>query len=318
MSHVSKKSNLPERIRARMDLYQRIRTFFAERNVLEVETPLLSPTTALDLHLDSIECQVADNQIQYLQTSPEFAMKKCLAEEAISIFQICKAFRRGEHGKNHRHEFSMLEWYRPGLSFDGLIAETIELIQTCIPECEVKEMRYQSLFESQYQINPHCTTIDVLQYLAHEYTTVRYPEKLSLADCYDCLITHAIAEFNSARDSEKLCCLILKDFPIYQAAMSKVIMQDNNPVCKRFEVYLNNTEIANGYDELLDAKEQEQRFIADLERRQQQNLPTPPIDQDLLAAMRKGLPEMTGIALGLDRLLMVMLGCEDIEEVCLG
>lgn len=308
------KSNLIDIIRARNDLAYIIREFFAARDILEVKTPLLTPTAATDCHLQSLSTQLSTcEQPHYLQTSPEIAMKKCLAAGSGPIFQICKAFRNGEEGKTHLPEFTMLEWYRPGLPFQGLIEETTTLLKTVLPISQVNQVSYRQFFEDFYQDNPHQICEATLLACVLEHTQVKDPHELHREDLLDLLMDHALTEY--FKEQPKYSALVLTDFPACQAAMSKTETVDGDDICKRFEVYVDGLELANGYDELIDAEQQRARIEADLAEREQRQLPALPIDEDLLAAMQSGMPEMTGIALGFDRLLMLVLDAETIQDV---
>lgn len=317
MSHASKNKpthTLLERIDARARCYQSVRDFFRARNVREVETPLISPTTALDCHLHSLATILHNQDTYYLQTSPELAMKKLLAAGSGSIFQICKAFRNEEQGSQHHPEFVMLEWYRPGLSFDGLIRETIDLLRTLLPLTEIPIRSYRECFESAYAVNPHNASTEQLLALVKQHTTLHQPEHCTHADYLDALITLALDHYFQERPS--LTPLIVFDYPVAQAAMSKVEEKEGDAVCKRFEVYVDGIELANGYDELIDPREQRRRFENDLRARARYGLALPPIDEALLKVMTEpGLPEMTGIAMGLDRVLMLALQCHHYDDL---
>jgi lysyl-tRNA synthetase class 2 len=285
--------------RLRATVLQKIRQFFAERNVLEVDTPLLAEAPVTDPYIQAVQATCM-GKTYYLQTSPEYAMKRLLAAGSGSIYQICKAFRDEEQSKIHRAEFTMLEWYRVALDDRQLMDETDALIQLVTGFGSAKRFSYQQLFERYVEINPHQESIERLEALVHQHmgeiVGLRHPTR---EDYLQLLMLQLIEP-----ELAKLDVVIIYDYPASQAALAKKQEVDGQLVAKRFEVYCRGVELANAYYELTDAKEQRRRFEADLLRRQQMNLPTVPIDEPLLAAMEKGLPECAGIALGLDRLLL--------------
>lgn len=284
-----------------------IREFFAQKNVLEVETPLLCPATVTDPYIESISATILDDTF-YLQTSPEYAMKKLLADGSGSIFQICKAFRNEESGKIHNPEFTMLEWYRVGFDHHQLMDEMDELLQLILQCQPAQRITYQQLFLTHFDIDPHTTDIETLKNLAIDHNiNLTDPESIDRDTWLNLLITHVIEPTMGIEQP-----LFLYDYPASQAALAK--MRDGNPpVAERFEVYVNGVELANGFHELTDAKEQAARFEKDLAQRQQLGLSSPKPDKTFLAALEKGLPECAGVALGIDRLIMLALSVDNIH-----
>jgi lysyl-tRNA synthetase class 2 len=292
-----------------------IRAFFQLRSVLEVETPLLSHATVTDLHLQSFSTEYhlspQQKQTLYLQTSPEFAMKRLLAAGSGPIYQICKAFRNGgESGRYHNPEFTLLEWYRPGFNHHALMDEIEALLQTVLHTPLAERISYQELFYLHTNVNPHTASLQELQAASQHFNI---PPVNNLADTRDnflfLLMTHVIEPALRSKN-----VVFIYDFPASQAGLAKV-RQSSPPVAERFEVYINGIELANGFHELTDATEQEQRFNADLELRAKQGYPEVPIDQRLLAALKEGLSPCAGVALGLDRLIMLALAKTTIDEV---
>lgn len=249
------------------------------------------------------------HQKWYLQTSPEYAMKRLLAAGSGSIYQICKAFRDDETGKLHNPEFTMLEWYRLGFDHHQLMQEMDDFFQAVIQTKPAEKISYQKLFEKYFQINPHQATLETLQNIAHEKQLIITSNNLTKDDWLQLLMTHFI-EPELGRE----CPLFIYDFPASQAALAK-IRQDHFPVAERFEVYIHGIELANGYHELSDANEQRQRFANDLIKRKKLNYATPPVDEYLLAAIEHGLPDCAGVALGIDRLIMIAAQKTAIAEV---
>lgn len=295
-----------EALKARAQMYQRIRQFFADRQVLEVETPVLSQAGVTDVHLASISANrhlLGKLHTHYLQTSPEFPMKRLLASGSGPIYQICKVFRDDEHGRKHNSEFTMLEWYRPDFDLKDLMFETTALLNVCLQD-RFDELRpivlsYKHAFEDRLDINPLNATVKQLKECAY-----RVGLNLDLGDdrlgYMDLLFSHMV-EPSLGFDTP----VFLTDFPPEMASLAKIKQdEDGENVAARFEVYIDGLELANAYDELIDANILRQRFIEDNQSRAAQNLKTMPIDEHLLSALPH-MPACSGIALGIDRLLMV-------------
>ncbi len=294
-------------IRARARLYQQIRAFFADRDCLEVDTPLLASSTNTDPDIGSI---TADNLgvTLYLQSSPEFAMKRLLAADCGSIYQICHAFREGESGSRHSSEFTLLEWYRPGLDYRRLMDEMEQLIDLLSGRHnEYRRVSYGELFLQYTGIDIQSTKIEAIR----EYCACRVPgtdiEQLDFDQCLDLLISLIIGPAMKGY-------MFVYDYPVSQAALAKV-NADNSQVAERFELFYNGLELANGFSELTDSGLQRERFEVDNRQRRARGLPIYPIDESLLTALESGLPECAGVALGLDRLLMVLEKSDAIDQV---
>ncbi|WP_171253811.1 EF-P lysine aminoacylase EpmA [Acinetobacter venetianus] len=303
-------------LKARAEMYQKIRQFFAERGVWEVETPILSQAGVTDVHLASVQVQrhiYGKLNTQYLQTSPEFPMKRLLASGSGAIYQICKVFRDDEHGRKHNSEFTMLEWYRPALDLKGLMHETADLLELCLShrfgEVRPYLLSYKHAFQDRLEINPLQASLEQLKSVAN-----RVGLNLDLGDdrlaYMDLLFSHFV-EPSLGFDGP----VFLTDFPPEMASLAKVKQdEDGELVAARFEVYIEGLELANAYDELLDADVLAARFEADNTERLKQGLPTIPTDHNLLAAL-PNMPECSGIALGIDRLLMVSMNKMKIDQV---
>jgi lysyl-tRNA synthetase class 2 len=290
-----------ENLKKRAEIITQIREFFASRNVLEVETPLLSKATVTDVHLHSLK--TTGNL--YLQTSPEYAMKRLLANGSSSIYQICKAFRDDESGRLHNLEFTILEWYRVGFNHHQLMDEMDELLQLILSMGVATRYSYQEIFEKFLKINPHNVDVATLQSYAREH-------KINLAiDDKDALLQLLVSEVIEPKLKD---VVFIYDYPASQAALAK-IRKAKFPVAERFEVYVDGIELANGFHELQDAREQRQRFLNDLEKRQQLGYPKIPLDENFLASLEYGLPACAGVALGVDRLIMLALGVSHISQV---
>ena len=303
-------------LRERARLMAEVRAFFTEREVWEVETPVLGHGGSTDVHLASLCCEAvtpAGRERLWLQTSPEFHMKRLLAASSGAIFQIARSFRDGEVGGRHNLEFSMLEWYRPGLDLDGLIAETDALIRRVLPfdPGPLRRRRYRELFREHLGLDPFREPLDALRRRAAE-TGGLDMATASRDDCLDLLISLSI-EPHLGRDGID----VVVDYPASQAALARRHQdpEDGEWVASRFEVYRHGLELANGYDELTDAEEQRARFDEDNAERRAQGLPEVDVDRRLLAALEAGLPAGSGVALGLDRLFQLAQGRASVAEV---
>lgn len=304
------------KLQARAELNATIRAFFAQRDVLEVETPLLCRHSGTDPNLQPITATYQAQsggplQLHYLQTSPEFAMKRLLASGSGAIYQLGKAFRNGERGSKHNPEFTMLEWYRPGFTLTQLMDEVEVLVNTALglPAAAMHRMSYRSLFEQILGIDPHVIALDELQLLTTSMISVDVSLLHTRAACLDLLYGHVLEPMLQEP-------VFLYDYPAEQAALARVALDDKGQrVALRFELVIGGMEIANGYDELLDAEEQRQRFAADCATRRALGLEDIAPDGRLLAALEQGLPACSGVALGVDRLLMLKLGASTIDEV---
>ncbi|MGJ7458014.1 EF-P lysine aminoacylase EpmA [Halomonas sp. MA07-2] len=305
-----------EALRERARLLAEVRGFFAEREVLEVETPVLSHGGSTDPHLASLCAEAttpAGRERLWLQTSPEFAMKRLLAAGSGPIFQLARCFRDGEVGRRHNIEFTLLEWYRPGLPLDGLVEESAELVRRVLGRDPgpLRRHRYRELFREHLAIDPFTTPLDALRRLAGErggLSMVNAPRD----DCLDLLLSLAIEPHLGQEGID-----VVVDYPASQAALARRQRdpEDGEWVASRFELYLEGLELANGYDELTDAAEQAARFAEDNVARRATGLPEVDVDVRLLAALAHGMPEGSGVALGIDRLIQLALGRQSVAEV---
>ncbi|WP_069383405.1 EF-P lysine aminoacylase EpmA [Halomonas caseinilytica] len=303
-------------LRERARLRGEVRAFFAERGVLEVETPVLGHGGSTDVHLASLACRAstsAGRERLWLQTSPEFHMKRLLAAGSGPIFQLARSFRDGEVGRRHNLEFTMLEWYRPGFTLDALMSETEALIRRVLPEAPgaMRRRRYRELFREHLALDPFREPLDALRRLAAERGELDMAQA-SRDDCLDLLMSLVI-EPMLGRDGLD----VVIDYPASQAALARRHQdpEDGEWVASRFEIYLGGLELANGYDELTDAGEQRARFTEDNASRRAAGLPEVDVDERLLAALEAGMPAGSGVALGLDRLIQLALGKASVADV---
>ena len=305
----------PETLLIRARLLQRIRAFFQAREVLEVETPLLSRAAVTDPHIESFVVQDPQRGMpRYLHTSPEFAMKRLLAASSGSIYQVCKVFRQGEAGRQHNPEFSMLEWYRLGFDHQQLMTEVDDLLRELLDGylalTDTLRLSYRDAFQRYAGLDPLTASIPELQATVRQRGIDVIGLDQSHKDPWlDLLMTHVV-EPALPQD----CPVFIYDYPASQAALAR-IRQEERPVAERFELYLGGMELANGFHELTDAVEQGQRFEADLASREGMGLPRVPVDDRFLAALKSGLPPCAGVALGIDRLVMLAAGVKSISDV---
>lgn len=312
----------------RAQMLSAIRQFFAQRAVIEVQTPLLSQAGNTDTFLQSVSANVTyqDKPCQYyLHTSPEFAMKRLLAHWQVAIYQICPVFRDNEIGSRHNIEFTMLEWYQPHYELLDMADELAKLLETLYGYPVIMNYyRYVDAFMDFVGIHPLTASLDALQAVAEDkglsalsfnnadsdQQDAQAEQTISRQDWLDLLFSHAV-EPNLGHDLPTL----ITEYPPATAALAKTaIDKDGNQIAKRFELYINGIEIANAYDELADGQALRERFEQDNVLRQQHDLPVMPIDEHLLAAC-DDLPACSGIAVGIDRLLMVMTGAKSLPEV---
>jgi lysyl-tRNA synthetase class 2 len=289
----------------------KIRRFFSERDVLEVETPLLASSTVPDVYIESITAQVVEgnsSRKNFLQTSPEFFMKRLLASGSGSIYQIAKAFRQEEKGAIHNIEFTLLEWYRLSYSLDQLMAELEELVQEVLGCGPISRLSYREIFRQHLQIDPHEILLEELQQLAKSEIDLSGSD-LSKTDYLQLLLS------NSIEPKLPPYCIIY-DYPLEQAALAILATDEHGVVvAKRFELFGHGMELANGYFELSDAAEQRARFEKDNAARKEKELQAYDVDEKLIAALESGLPSCSGVAVGVDRLLMLLVEAKNISEV---
>lgn len=311
-----------EALRFRARCMAAVRRFFLERDVLEVDTPLLCRAGTTDPYMDIVQAEVMtpDGQTtMWLQTSPEACMKRLLAAGSGPIYQIAHAFRDGEAGSRHNTEFTMLEWYRPGYSLSLLMNESIELIEAILQRPVVLRChRYRQLFRDYLDFDPFTASLDTLQNAAARHVGSEANE-WRRETLLDVLMSHDIEPHLGPLDHEGGAVVIdaVTDYPAAQAALARhhIDPEDGEIVAGRFELYWQGVELANGYDELINAEEQHARFLEDNAQRQALGRIEVTVDDALVAALAHGMPEGSGIALGFDRLIMLAYGASSLAEV---
>lgn len=305
-----------ETLRLRARLNATLRSFFDARGVVEVETPVMSVAGNTDPNIASFHLQFSGRtdgapRTRWLRTSPEYPLKRLLAAGFGDCYELGRVFRDGEAGGRHNPEFTMLEWYRLGWDHMRLIDETAELVQSALAlvgrTAALRRVSYHELYRERLGIDPATASIDELRAALGE--VVIDPSGLTRDDWLDLLMTHRLQPSFPAGQ-----LLAVYDYPASQCALARV-RHDATPVAERFELYLGPLELANGYHELADATEQGARFDSDLEVRQARGDLQPPRDERLLQALAAGLPTCAGVALGVDRLMMAVLGTGHIADV---
>lgn len=302
-----------EALRLRADLAARLRAFFAERGVLEVETPLLATATTPETHLTSLV--VPGPPPLYLQTSPELHMKRLLAAGSGPIYQLARVVRGDEGGRRHNREFTLLEWYRPGWDHHALMDEVDDLLAALVDAAPARRVTYGGLFRDLAGVDPHSPTDDLDRALAAAGAAAGEGGPRFDPDDRDGRLALLLATVVEPRLPAG--ALFVHDFPASQASLARVRPGEGGEpaVAERFEVYLDGVELANGFHELTDAAEQRRRFEADLEERRRRGLPQVPLDERFLAALEAGLPPCAGVALGFDRLVMHAAGADSLDAV---
>ncbi|MHC9085411.1 EF-P lysine aminoacylase EpmA [Luteimonas sp. RIT-PG2_3] len=304
-------------LRLRAALYARIRGFFAGHGVLEVETPMLSAAGNTDPNIDSFSTVFSGHidagaRTRWLRTSPEFPLKRLLAAGIGDCYELGRVFRNGEAGGRHNPEFTMLEWYRVGWDHHRLADETVELVQQALAlvdrEASVTRISYRGLFLHVLGLDPMLAPDDTLRAALGD--VVIDPEGLTRDDWLDLLMTHHIQPGFPPNQ-----LLVLHDYPASQCMLARIVQRADVAVAERFEVFLGPLELANGYHELVDAHEQHARFQRDHAIRSGRGTVLPQIDDALLDALASGMPASAGVALGVDRLLMAMMGTGRIADV---
>ena len=300
-----------ENLKLRAALLAKLREFFVARSVLEVDTPGLSTAGATDRHIASFRVEDGRGGSLYLHTSPEFPMKRLLAAGVGDIWQLCKVFRRGEAGRNHNPEFTLLEWYRLGFDHHRLMAEVAELVSALVPGLTRAPayLTYREAFVQHAGLDPFSAGArDCAAALAK---AGRYAPTGELDhDGWLDLLAGEIVYPALGRGG----LTFIYDYPASQAALARV-RPGEPPLAERFEAFLHGIELANGFHELADAAEQRRRFEADQAYRRAHGLMDVPMDEHLLAALAHGLPECSGVALGFDRLVMLAAGAGSLAEV---
>lgn len=297
-------------LQARAALLAQLRSFLDQRDCLEVDTPLLCRYGVTDPSIEPLQVPrgASIDAPRFLQSSPEYAMKRLLAAGSGAIYQLGKAFRDGEVGARHNPEFTLLEWYRPGWSLTQLIEETTLLVGSVLGRDDCQRLSVRELYLSQLDVDPLTAGSAELADCARRHIDCAQLQ-LDRDGWLDLLMSHVLEPRLPAG------LVVLEDYPASQAALAQVVQRGDSLVAERFELYVDGLELANGYQELRDAAELAQRAATDNHRRRRNGQCQRINDPRLLAAMQAGLPACCGVALGVDRLLMLRLGATRLEAV---
>lgn len=299
-------------LRDRAQMFSRVRAFFEEREILEVDCPILIRTASIDAYIDLISALYAGRRKFYLHSSPEYGMKRLLVSGIGDIYQFSHVFRDGECGDWHNPEFMMAEWYRVGMSFQDLIIEAVDFVRLFLGRFPLKRISYREAFQ---------------RFLGVDYLNISYRELLQCLEKYsilfrseDCfedkdallhlLMSHAIEPHFQGE-----AFWVLEDYPASQAALSRTREKEGRMVAERFEIYFQGVELANGYHELADADEQRRRFLFANEKRKELGKEALPIDENFLKSLEEGLPDCCGVSVGFDRLMMLRHKAASVSEV---
>jgi elongation factor P--(R)-beta-lysine ligase len=297
-------------LEVRAAMLRATREYFTATRTLEVETPTLSHAAVTDIHIASVEA-TAGGQRCFLQTSPEYAMKRLLAAGCGDVWQIGKVYRDGESGRWHNPEFTMIEWYRLGVDHHALMSDVERLIGAVLPPSRhfdrAERLTYREAMQLHTGVDPFNDATPMLS-ARLQSAGVEVPRELS-QDRDACLDLIMGTLVGPQLGLDRLT--FVYDYPASQAALARV----HGEVASRFEAYLDGIELANGFHELADPQEQRARFERDARERARRGLPQVPLDERFLEALRHGLPECSGVALGFDRLVMCAVGARHIDEV---
>lgn len=286
----------------------RTRVFFSEKNVLEVDTPLLNKAAPIDTHIDVMQVQVAPSQVGYLHTSPEYALKRLLSEGSGDIYQLSHVFRAGEIGPLHSPEFTMIEWYRTHLSYQAFIEEALQLIRLFLGSLPSETLTYHDALQKYAGVNSTSTSNEQLYASARRHN-IHISSGAATWD-RDILLT-LLFSFLVEPHLGNNCLTVICDYPSSQAGLAKT----EEEIAYRFEIYARGIELANGYDELLDAQEQRKRLHAANKQRISLGKDPLPIDEEFLAALERGLPNCCGVAVGFDRLMLLRHNASCLAEI---
>ncbi|MCW8846254.1 MAG: EF-P lysine aminoacylase EpmA [Gammaproteobacteria bacterium] len=303
-----------EVLRLRAAMLSRARAFFAQRDVLEVETPVLSIAGTTDPNIQSLTTRVSGFPgTLYLHTSPEFPMKRLLAAGSGDIYQFARVFRDGETGRRHNPEFTLLEYYRLGMDHHALMDDVAELVGCLLGDehgaIACRRMSYRDAFMQAVELDPMTADRALLLETLSRHGVPLPVDPLSAAQLTDLIMATLVSP---GLGREQPC--FVYDFPVDQAALAR-IRAGHPPVAERFELFFQGMELANGFHELCDQREQRRRFAQDNALRVQEGLPQVTADERMLQALDSGLPDCAGVAVGFDRMVMLAAGARQLSEV---
>lgn len=298
-------------LKDRASSFQKVRSFFSEKNILEVDTPILSQSAPIDEHIDIMSVDLGNNLCGYLHSSPEYAMKRLLTLGLGDIFQMSHVFRQGEVGALHNPEFTMVEWYRLAISFSDFIEETVDFIRLFLGPLPHKTISYKEAFILFAGLDPFkASSQELLQCTLDHNLSLSSSIPLDKDTLLHLLMGFVVEPHLGINE-----IVVLTDYPASQAALAKTEMNEGNLVAKRFEIYYQGIELANGYLELTDAALQKERFEESNNKRRLSKKPELPIDYKFLKALSHGMPSCCGVAAGFDRLFMLKHRAKTLEEI---
>lgn len=309
---MSKQSKRIAILHDRAKMLAEARKFFATRRVIEVDCPILSFAADIAVHIDLISARFNQTKICYMHPSPEYGMKRLLSEGIGDIYQLSHVFRDNECSHKHNPEFMMVEWYREGMEFEGLIKETMEFICLFLDDVPHRVISYREAFQLYAGFDyVHADNQQLLDYIEERnlpsYTELEKDDIDALLN----IILVSVVEPHLGKD--ELCALAY--YPSTQAALAKTQQRKDEKVAERFEIYYKGIELCNGYHELTDPHEQRIRFIEANKKRIQLGKQALPIDEEFIKALEKGMPDCCGVAVGFDRLMMLRHETDQISDV---
>lgn len=299
-------------LKDRAMMFAKTREFFRKRDVLEVDCPIMSTTASVDVHIDLIRAYGVSSKTHYLHSSPEYGMKKLLAEGVGDIFQLSHVFRDNEYSMKHNPEFTMVEWYRTKMPFSAMIEETVAFVREFIGDIPFTKISYREAFKRYAGIDYlKASEDDLLDYLEDRgidpYQNIEEEGKDALLN----IILTVVIEPQLGKD--EIC--ILQYYPATQAMLSQTRFRGEEEVSEQFEAFYQGIEIANGYHELTNSEEQLERLLITNNTRERLGKETLPIDETFIKALEKGIPDCCGVSVGFDRLMMLRHEVEDIADV---
>lgn len=309
---MSAESNLKiQRLQDRALYLRKARSFFIDRGVLEVDTPVLSRSAPIDEHIDIMSVSLGEEGVGYLHSSPEYAMKRLLCLGIGDIFQLSHVFRLAEFSPLHNPEFTMVEWYRVGMDFSLFIEETVEFIELFLGKKPHRHITYKEAFMQYVGVDPMKAKAGDLLKIAKDHGL---DLSSNIEEEKDTLL-HLLMGFVIEPYLGKEELTILVDYPASQAALAALEEKDGELVAKRFEIYYQGIELGNGYLELTDAKQQKERLQESNQKRIHKGKPSLPLDSHFIASLEKGMPPCCGVAVGFDRLLQLRHQARHLQEI---
>ncbi len=299
-------------LKDRSIMFSKSRAFFTQRGLIEVDCPCISQAASVDAHIDLIPVIDSSSSLRYLHSSPEYGIKRLLADGLEDCFQLSHVFRQGEHGRKHNPEFMMAEWYRLGFTFTQMIQETLDFVKLFLGDLPCEIISYRDAFKRYAGIDyVHMTPEELLEYIRKQKIDC-YPDILE--EGKDALLNLILGvHIEPLLGQDHLCALAY--YPASQAALAKTIQKEDEKVAERFEIYFKGSELANGYHELSDPLEQRERLKSANQERIKMGKSSLPIDEHFLEALEKGLPDCCGVAVGFDRLMMLRHQATAISDV---